>query len=520
MANGKQIWVSDIIGEDFKRWSKEFVVFDCGTGCGKTYFCLNVLGKYAQKLRRKILYLCNRRKLRKQVYENIRKLGLQDTVYVTSYQKLQNDILKGARFPVYDYIVADECHYFTTDALFNDYTDVSYKFIMQQKESVVIWVSATAKIFFDWLEKKNKVKKRNIYKIEKDYSYVKKVYFYQKDELIAIIDDILENESDSKIIVFCNAANRMEEMNKVYGDKADYYCSNSSSSMKLKMICGYDSVTQKVKECIIDETFSKRLLFTTTVLDNGVDLKDEKIKHVFCEIFDVDCAIQALGRKRCLNKNDTCTFYIREFQDKAIQGFLNINNAQLEPVRMYKKDYKAFYAEYGNGKKRNRLKKNKIFYSFFSEDKYLSKVRVNECKYMKYERDNDILSLMKETGHIPILQIFLEQELASKSEYIVVNPKQIDLFLEYLHSIEGKMLFQEDKKRLKEEFESIGVKIRYMGINTFNGALEDTYKDMYQCRFYSTDINGKDLVEKRRILDDGGRNPNRDKHYWILEKRE
>ena len=28
--------------------------------------------------------------------------------------------------------------------------------------------------------------------------------------------------------------------------------------------------------------------------------------------------------------------------------------------------------------------KNKIFYSFFAEDKRLSKIKVNECKYRKY----------------------------------------------------------------------------------------------------------------------------------------
>lgn len=45
MANGKQkIWVSDLIGNDFKRWNNEFVILDCGTACGKTYFCIRVLG--------------------------------------------------------------------------------------------------------------------------------------------------------------------------------------------------------------------------------------------------------------------------------------------------------------------------------------------------------------------------------------------------------------------------------------------------------------------------------------------
>lgn len=525
MAKGKQkIWVSNIIGNDYKLWKNEFVVLDCGTGCGKTYFSLHVLGNYAKKQKKKILYLCNRRKLRKQIYSDTKSLGLLNVVYVMSYQMLQRDIQDGKTIPHFDYIVADECHYFTTDAKFNEYTDVSYDFLMKQKQSVVLWVSATAKTFFRWLADKGKVKKRYIYRVDKDYSYVKKLYFYQKDELTTIIDDILENEPQSKIVVFCNSASRMEEMNKRYADIANYFCSSTSSSTKLKEMCGYSKATKKVADCVITLpdgriTFEKRILFTTTVLDNGVDLKDKDIKHIFSEIFDVDSLIQSLGRKRSVDEEDTCTFYIREFQPKAIQGLLNINEAQLQPVQLYKHSYKEFYEKYGNGKERKRLNKNKIFYSFFAEDKHLSKIKVNECRYRKYEQDNNILVQMKELGHIPILNYFLGEELSSKSEYIVVDVKQIDMFMEYLKSIEGKWLFQEERERIKEEFETIGVKLRYIGINTFNGALDDVYKELYLCRFYNKNQNGKYYVDLRRKLEDGSVNPNRDKKFWVLEHR-
>ena len=526
MTNGnkKKIWVSELIGSDYKNWENEFVILDCGTGCGKSYFCIHTLGQYAKEHGKKILYLCNRRKLRKQIYNEVKRLGLQNVIYVISYQLLQKNIQKGYTYSLYDYIIADECHYFTTDAKFNDYTDVSYDYLMNQKESVVIWVSATAKVFFRWLEDKRKVKKRNIFRIDKDYSYVKRLYFYQKDELVTIIDDILENESESKIIVFCNSAGRMYEMNKKYGDNANYYCSSSSSNGKLKEMCGIDETTKEVRDCIIQYpdgriTFEKRILFTTTVLDNGVNLKDEKIKHIFSEIFDPDSLIQSLGRKRSLNKNDTCTFYIREFQPKAIQGFININNAQLKPVKLYKEDYKKFYHEYGNGKKRQQLKINRIFYSYFAENKSNSKPKINECRYRKYEQDNNVLFQMKKLGYIPILYNFLGHQLVEKSEYITVEVEQIDMFMEYLKSIEGKRLYRDDKKRIKEEFESIGVKLRYIGINTFNGALDDVYNELYLCRFYNRDVNGNIFVDKRRKLEDGSINPNRDKKYWILENR-
>mgnify|MGYP004500921263 FL=1 len=306
MANGKQkIWVSDLIGEDYKRWHNEFVILDCGTACGKTYFCIRRLGKYAATKKRRILYLCNRSKLRNQTYRQVKDEKLQATIYVTTYQAFQKKIQQGDKIPHYDYIIADECHYFTTDAGFNDYTDVAYNYVMKQKESVVVFVSATAKSFFKYLRDTSKVKKKNSYRLDKNYSYVSKLFYYQSEELPGIIDDILNNETDSKIIVFCNSGDRILEMSKIYGDKADYYCSRNTKKKRLRDLCGWkeDSNGKVIEEpaCIktyADDliTFDKRILFTTSVLDNGVDLKDRKIKHIFTEIVDVDTMIQSLGR--------------------------------------------------------------------------------------------------------------------------------------------------------------------------------------------------------------------------------
>ncbi len=500
MAKGSSLYFTELIGDKYKMWENEFVILDGGTGCGKTYFCLNILGTYAKNSNKKILYLCNRSKLRKQIYEDIKQLKLQNFIQVETYQSLERKIQSRVIFHQYEYVVADECHYFTTDAKFNGYTDTSYEFLMNQKKSVVIWVSATAKVFFKWLQDENLVSSGNIFTIDKSYHYVEKLYFYKKNELTTIIDDILGNESQSKILVFCNSARRMYEMNQKYGEIANYYCSNSSRNKKLKELCGIDAKTKKVKDCIMSYpdgriTFDKRILFTTTVLDNGIHLKDERIKHIFSEIFDVDSLIQSLGRKRCFNESDTCIFYIKDFEPKAIQGVININHAQLRPAQLYKTDYNKFYQIYGNGKKRDLLKRNKIFYSYFSEEKNGSKPKINECRYRKYEQDTNILLQMKKSGYLPVLCNFLGEDLASKSEYITVDIKQIDMFLEYLKTIEGRKLYREDREKIKEEFESIGVKLRYIGINTFNGALDDVYKGLYLCRFYNRDINGTPLYK-------------------------
>lgn len=516
MANGnkKEKYFSDIIGTSYKDWKNTQVIFDGGTGTGKTHFIVNILGKYARETGKKIIYLCNRSKLKKQTYENVEALNLQDVIYVTTYQALQSKIKCKKEIGYFDYIISDECHYFTNDALFNEYTDLAYDFIWRQKESVIIYISATAKVFFYWLKKE----KSNIpcFEIPKSYDYVDNVYFYDKKLLIPKVDSILENEPDSKIIIFCNSISRMSELYEKYGTKANYIA--SKNARKVQEICDDNCIYEHDDGSV---TFDKRILITTKVLDNGVDIKDKKVKHIFSEILDVDSAIQALGRKRKVSDDDHCTFYIKNYTGQALQGLINTNECQTEPVMLYRTNYEVFWEKYGYNRK--MLRTNKIFYTQFDPEKEKNKLRYNRMRLKKYLMDTDTLRDMKESSYKNIMMCLLGEELASKSLDLDMQVKETDEFLEYLKSIEGKWLYTDDRKKIVKRFEDIGVKLRKAGINTLNGALEDRYEKKYKCRFRNKqlDSNGKptrkSLVDKRRKLDDGSENINRDKAYWILE---
>ena len=41
------------MGETFKNWKETKIVFDGGTGSGKTYFVINILGGYVKKNKKK-----------------------------------------------------------------------------------------------------------------------------------------------------------------------------------------------------------------------------------------------------------------------------------------------------------------------------------------------------------------------------------------------------------------------------------------------------------------------------------
>ena len=507
---------SDLIEDKYKSWKDTRIILDGGTGSGKTYFVLNKIGKYAKECNCKILYLCNRSKLRDQTYGDIKKLKLQDTVIVMTYQSLQNRIKHKDTFPHYDYIIADECHYFTNDALFNEYTDLSYKYLKHQSKNVVIYISATAKVFFHWMKQKEIVTQEHYFSIPKDYSYVDKVYFYDKKYLIPQIDKILEEEKDSKIIVFCNSITRMLELYKKYENQADYAA--SQNAVKVKDICNEKCVYEHKDGTV---TFDKRILVTTKVLDNGINIKDKKVKHIFSEILDADSAIQALGRKRRTSEDDTCTFYLKNYSGQAIQGLINANEYQLKPVMTYRIKYDEFLNKYGQNRK--RIRNNKIFYTKFSNDKDKNNIAFNEMRLNKYLMDNTILGDMKEGSYKSVMIGLIGYSLADKVEELEINIEEKDGFLEYLKSIEGKWLYSAERKEVVKRFEDIGVKLRRQGINTLNGALQDSYENRYKCRFRNKQIdeNGnltkKSLVDYRRTLEDGSINPMRNKAYWILE---
>ena len=513
----KKIWVSDLIGEKYKNWCNETIILDAGTGCGKTTFCLDILTEYAQNIGKTVLYLCNRSKLKEQILGDIEGLGY-DNLTVTTYQNIQEKIIKGLPVERYDYILADECHYFITDALFNDFTDLAYNYIKNSKDSVVIYMSATAKVFFNHLLSAKRVRKENVYTIHKNYDYVDGLYVYKKDQLETIIDKIIREEENSKILVYCNSEGRMLEMYEKYKEFADYYCSRSTKKEKLKQICSNDCLVTDAIDGTV--TFRKRILFTTSALDNGVNLKDYRIKHIFSELFDLDTMVQAFGRKRPLDSDDTCSFYIKDYSPQAIQAMLNSNITQLKPVRMYLNDYKKFCRIYGEEKNRNTLKRNDIFYMYFSETdtgKKQKQIRCNMMKYNKRLMDNDILVNMKKSGYLKVALSALGDDLSARAEVMNVQVPVVDKFLEYLKSIENKPLYATDREELKKKFENIGVKLRYTGINTFNGALDDCYKKDYTKRFINKDkFTKKSLVDKRRTLENGNDNPNRDKSYWLL----
>lgn len=495
MANGKQKkYFTDLIGKKYESWNNEKIILDGGTGSGKTFFVQNVLIPFVKSKKEKVLYLCNRRPL---YDELLIELKTHNNVDLMLYQVLQEHLRKEEPIGHYKYIIADECHYLYTDALFNEYTDLSYNFLLGQKDNVVIFMSATAPAFFRNLQQFKIVEKKNVFKIQKDYSYVKNVYFYDGNDLVNVIDDILQKHPNDKMIVFVNSLDRLKDMHDIYEDISYFMCSKSTKRKDILDFCTNDCIVQYSQDYI---TFDRKILIATKALDNGVNIKDPAIKHIFCEIFDIDSAIQAIGRKRCIDANDICNFYFKDYGKKAIARFLNINEQQYEPVRKYLHNKSEFLQELkeNNVDIREFARGNRIMYTDWNDKE---QIQVNNVRYQKYRMDNDIINAMRAVSYQSVFLKYLGEQLADKVKELEIITAAKDIFLEYLKSIVGKKLFQEEQKVLKTKMRNfLGLNDRTMGIGVCNGKLSDC---QYQYEIISKQENSR-------------QSENYKKRYWMI----
>lgn len=337
------MYVTDVIGETYKNWRIGVVLINAGTGTGKTTFIVKTLNEWAEITGTKILYLCNRRALKSQVIEQAEAEQKAKTLDddapddsageehldIWTYQALEkmklyypeklNHFLRQ-----YRYIVADEAHYFMFDAQFNHDTVVSYdalKALWDQR--IVIYMSATADYMFRQLKNMDAVKAEQRYNVDKDTNYVDRLQLYwNEQQLECWLNSIPDGE---KALVFMETTDGVKKWRNKYGDAAVGYCSVHNKNVKKA------DALSNLKACLNNGVLQKKYTFTTKVLDNGVDVKDKALKHIFVETWEIDEAMQMFGRKRPLTEDDTCTFYIKGISvDRAGQLYKQVI-ADLEP---------------------------------------------------------------------------------------------------------------------------------------------------------------------------------------------
>lgn len=421
-----------MVGDDFKGWKNGRVVFDAGTGTGKTSFIINQLLPWALERSKKegrlikILLLCNRVSLKSQGIRKIIESGIGiDLAQYDSLDKLDEIELNASnsRFirvwtyqkieywqqrkpewvkqwlDAYAYIVCDEAHYFVADSDFNHTTELSFQCIERLvPEKVVIYMSATGRLLFDRWNKDGSIQPDRYYYIPKNYDHISKVYFFYRDaERQDILDHLPEGE---KAVVFVTKRDTLEEMKKKYGDSASYYCSTHHK----------DGPIDALEDCINpDGTLRKRILFTTTALYNGVDIKDRALKHLIIEQWDSIEVIQEIGRKRPLDADDTCKLYLRAKGRKELLQLFLMAGDKWDPGFCYQKGGTVWEYCRNRYDADDRIGKASVVKFDHREQAY----HLNQMKWTLYNYQRDVLWSMyaQKYGYGRVMLYFIDEKL-------------------------------------------------------------------------------------------------------------
>lgn len=341
-------YISDKIGEEYKEW-KEFqiILINAPTGSGKSYFIFNELLNFAIIEHRRILYLVNRKILKDQLeneylyntdafikFQRIHNnpiLNISSYVHIQTYQSIEKRLLNPygtdyfhlwREYACYDYVIYDECHYFYSDSNFNTYTELSYTFLRNVfYNKIQIFISATMDNMLrpikgfvpallnridqipnslfalndddSLIRTNNKVKE---YKIEANYDYIDVSVFDNLDSLITMIGDKNNTNKNGKWLIFTDSIPRGREIKK----KIEEICSIGNNGIVLiDATYGKHEDSKKSVESIINRNITDRkIIISTSVMDNGISIKDKELRNLVLLCDTKEEFIQMLGRKR------------------------------------------------------------------------------------------------------------------------------------------------------------------------------------------------------------------------------
>ena len=189
MTNGnkKELWVSELIGNDYESWPGKIILLACGTGRGKTTFALGTYCKFLLSEGKSVIYLCNRTTLREQIRYDISRYGIKDITCI-SYQKFTQMLISGDVIPEFDVYICDEAHYFLSDSEFNLYTDIIYEYLINRShDKTLLFMTATYRNIFNKIERDIKEQSRQEaikYSLPTDYGYVDKIFIWDHRRFI------------------------------------------------------------------------------------------------------------------------------------------------------------------------------------------------------------------------------------------------------------------------------------------------------------------------------------------------
>lgn len=450
--------VSDLITDnEIEKWNTgDIITIKAGTGAGKSFFIKNTLYSVAKKENKKILMLIHRVNCTDQFQNEIEQDEKTNYITIKTYQAIEAIRREGIIFDFeqYDYIVCDEFHYFFEDSLFNSYTDLSLDAILEQEHAIRIFMSATGDNMKTYLTHSNHKNLITIdYELPIEFKFIDKLHFFYRDETLEEFAEqaIKQNE---KAIFFVQSAKKAYELHKKFKSVSLFNCSKNNDL--------YRYVDEKeIDNMLNSEKFNSLILFTTTVMDAGVNIKDKELKHIICDVKDTGVLLQCIGRKRFEGDDNKVHIYIKAQNNNLLGGREVQANKKIEVAR--------YFIEHGEKaliKENYRNLYDNLIYDEIT-DAGIEK-RLNKLMYFKILTDIKELERIKQFSDQHSYCRYMVESIFKNGNFILYESQKEQVMLEeYLESIVGEQLFKENQQKL---IDMINVRV--------NGRQQRSYKKL------------------------------------------
>lgn len=361
-----------------------------------------------------------------------------DTITIKTYQYLENQILNKLSIQTYAYIVCDEYHYFYIDS-WNNKTDISLDWIKSQNV-VRIFMSATS----DDIQTEIKELGDSItYSLEPNYSYIKNIIFYDNETYIdRVIENLIEDE---KILVFGRSTKKVFSIFEKYKDRASFVCSEDTPHKEYKSYID--------KQPIVNEVLKNQIVFSTSVMDNGLNIRDAQLKHIIIDFEDVFQVVQAIGRKRVgriidgkyvLSEDDNVTLHVRNWSKQNLTQFTNPIQATIREVELLLDRDERYIEELNN-------KRNQTINACFYCDWCGGKLELNPIKYKALKAKVKRLRDAMARGFDNLTIEFLGDTFSGNIEYINIKmgkeQNRINELSKYLEENIGTVFLDKESRQ-------------------------------------------------------------------------
>lgn len=391
------------------RWEPVQPVFiSAQTGQGKNYFIENTLIPYVwelncrEKTEYKILILSNRLALKQQIKyrvdgnDNLDDEENSEEGRIYPYKKVADvmtyqGLLRRAEYSKgwylkYSYVICDEAHFFTSDAMFNPHTHKILQTIVQLFQNAVrVYMSATPYECLEFIIKCEEEERERLnlkkygedqskwkygtmvfYHFKRDYSYLDIKTYSSISELY---DEIVESvvRRKEKWLIFIDdkekCVREKDKLEKLIRDKESSLVIEDKKSKRKDVETDKENKKEKEvekvfavdakskKESIYQEIVKNAklnkdtyILISTSVLDNGINL--EGINNIVVSDMEKSKCLQMVGRARVSDNNGRKTLYMKRFcdgeVDKRIKNLMRQQDAYHSYELAYDKNAKAY----------------------------------------------------------------------------------------------------------------------------------------------------------------------------------